>query len=119
MLSHADHIRLAWERLSGGDVLTALSSLRATLSGQAAAAGKPEAYHETLTWFFTLLIDERRRAGPAQESFEDFESRNPDLFADHRRLIEGAYSAGRLGSATARKTFLLPDRGRSEAPVAE
>jgi hypothetical protein len=66
-------------------------------------------YHETITWFFMILIAERRARGPS-DTWQRFRDRNPDLFATKPSIIRRYYSAERLASAEARSRFVLPDR---------
>ena len=61
---HADHVRLAFEYLYRYPALEALEKFSAALRRFAAAQGKPQLYHETITWAYLLLIRERMaRAG--------------------------------------------------------
>ena len=47
--------------------------------------------------------------GDAHE-WSEFERAGPELFADHRALLLRLYTAERLDSELARRSFLLPDR---------
>ena len=108
---HRDHVRAAWLCLR--DAATAVEGLERFVSGLrrfAAAAGKPELYHETITWAFLLLIRERRAAGAANESFDAFAARNTDLFQWKPSVLDRYYKKKTLASARARAVFLLPDR---------
>jgi len=107
---HADHIRLAWLLLAADDLPAALDRFRRGLRRYAAALGKADLYHETITVAYVLLIHERREGGPAGEPFEDFARRNPDLLAWRPGVLDRYYRPETLASERARRVFLLPDR---------
>src|SRR5215831_7280455 len=73
---HAEHLRVAWCYVSREPLLAAIARMRAGLQRFAAAKGKPDRYHETITVAFVLLVADRWRDG---ESSEAFALRNPDL----------------------------------------
>jgi hypothetical protein len=69
-------------------------------------AGKPQAFHQTVTIAFLSLIAERMQTGqPA--NFADFGAANPELL--QKSLLSRWYRAERLASDLARHTFVLPD----------
>ena len=106
---HREHVRLAFEMLRRHDFAeTALYFSRA-LRAMAARAGKPQAFHQTITVAFLSLISERVETRPVAD-FSAFARDNPDLF-DKAALARG-YRPERLASELARRTFLLPDPGR-------
>ncbi len=107
---HRDHVRAAWLCLHGADALPALMRFAGGLRRFAAAAGEPGLYHETVTWAFVLLIRERMARGPADEAFEDFALRSPDLLAWNPSVLARYYREDTLASDLARAVFLLPDR---------
>ena len=107
---HRDHVRTAWALLEQRPVLEALAVFTAGLRRLAAAAGKPGLYHETITWAYVLLVQERRAAAGA-EDWPAFAARNPDLLAWKPSVLESRYYREEtLWSARARETFVLPDR---------
>jgi len=109
---HADHVRLAFEYLCRCSVLDALERLSAALKRFAAAQGKAELYHETITWAYVLLIRERMaRTGQAQ-TWEEFAALNGDLLVWKGGVLATLYRQETLDSALARCTFVLPDQGR-------
>ena len=65
----------------------------------------PGKYHDTITWFYMLLIAERHKS---DEDWEDFRSANTDLF--ERDLLTRYYTRECLASEDARTRFVLPDR---------
>jgi hypothetical protein len=109
---HEEHVRIARAFLLRHPFAEALPRLSRGIKAMGAKAGRPEAYHETITTAFLSLVAERIIDSPAA-SFGDFKSANPALF-DKATLLR-LYTPERLGSASARATFLLPDlagRGR-------
>jgi hypothetical protein len=107
---HRDHVRTAWTLLEQRPVLEALAVFTAGLRRLAAAAGKPGLYHETITWAYVLLVQERRGAAGG-EDWLAFAARNPDLLAWKPSVLESRYYREEtLWSARARETFVLPDR---------
>jgi hypothetical protein len=106
---HADHVRLAFEYLRRYTVLVALEKFSSALKRFAAAQGKAQRYHETITWAYLLLIRERiARAGCAQ-TWEEFSGRNADLLVWRGGVLTRLYQQETLDSDLARHTFVLPD----------
>jgi hypothetical protein len=107
---HADHVRLAFEYLCRFPPLEALEKFSAALKRFAAAQGKADRYHETITWAYLLLISERvARAGCAQ-TWEEFAEHNRDLLTWKGCVLSTLYRQETLDSDLARRTFVLPDR---------
>lgn len=107
---HANHIRLAFEYLCRYSALEALQRFSDALQRFAAAQGKAQLYHETITWAYLLLIRERiARAGGAQ-NWEEFAERNADLFVWKGGVLATLYRQETLDSDLARHTFVLPDQ---------
>ena len=107
---HRDHVRTVWILLERRPVLEVLAGFSAGLHRLAAAAGKPGLYHETITWAYVLLVNERR-APPGAEAWPAFAARNPDLLAWKPSVLETRYYREEtLWSDRARGTFVLPDR---------
>jgi hypothetical protein len=108
-LHHADHVRLAFAYLAGFPVLQALERFSAALQGYAMARGKLQLYHETITYAYFFLIQERMaRSGAA--GWDEFARRNADLFVWRNGILSRYYREETLQSDLARRVFLLPDR---------
>lgn len=108
---HADHVRVAFAYIAQYPFLEAVARFSAALKRFAAAQGKPQLYHETITWAYLILIRERcARAGRAQ-TWEEFAERNPDLLIWKGGVLKTLYRQETLDSDLARQTFVLPDRG--------
>lgn len=106
---HADHVEAAWCYLTLFGLPEAIARYSRALRAFAAAAGHPEKYHETITWAYMLLVNERMGAG-GEETWSAFRERNPDLFVWPGGALARYYTSERLSSDAARRRFLLPDR---------
>lgn len=104
---HRDHVRLAWLYLERYPVLEALARFTEGLKRFAAANGHPGLYHETITWAYLFLIRERK-AGPGEETWEEFASRNPDLLGWNPSILDRYYAKETLHSERARRVFVMP-----------
>ena len=111
---HRDHVRLAWLFLRDLPLLEAIASFCVGLKRFATANGKPDRYHETLSWAFLFLIHQRmeesREAGSTEPSWQEFEAANADLLNWKENILLRYYTAETLQLERAKKTFLLPDR---------
>lgn len=112
--SHRGHLRVAWvylrRRPFGRAALCFGRHLR-RYAGSLGAAGK---YHETLTWVYLVLINERLQAAPPGERFEAFLERCPELADPKGGLIGRYYDKVQLASPEARQVFVLPGRRTSD-----
>ena len=70
-LSHHDHIRLAWLTLQSESLSDAINSLRLRFATFAASKGQPLVYHETTTWAFALIMNERIQCGRGEAAGEN------------------------------------------------
>ena len=104
---HREHVRVSYELLERHPFPEALLYLARGLRRLAAKAGRPEVYHETITTAFLALIAERRLSGDHAD-WDDFASRNPDLF--RKEFLAEIYEPELLQSTVARRTFVLPRR---------
>jgi hypothetical protein len=105
---HEAHVYIAWLCLDRFELSEAIGRFDTALRALTARLGIPDKYHATITWFFILLIAERRAARPETDWF-DFRRRNRDLFAG-RKILHSYYTPETLASDRARRTFVLPDR---------
>jgi hypothetical protein len=110
-LHHADHVRLAWLYLSRQPLLPALERFTSGLKRFAAAAGKIDRYHETITWAWLLLIHERMERAGRPPDWRGFITANADLLDREKGVLTGYYKEDTLASELARRVFVLPDRG--------
>jgi len=104
---HASHLHVAWVYLAESpSVRQAANKIRDMLRRFAAAAGKPEKYHETITLFWLHLLSRAYAAG-CGEPLEDIVRANPQLLEKNFPLTY--YSAERLFSDEARISWVGPD----------
>ena len=105
---HEAHVYIGWLYLRQYPLLYAIRRYCDALRQLTEQLGVPEKYHETITWFFLIQIDSRRRSAGESDWFE-FRRRNPDLLRAGP-LLARYYTPELLSAATARQHFLLPDR---------
>jgi len=105
---HREHVRAAFLYLSRFPALEALDRFSEALRRFAAVSGKPDRYHETITWAYVFLVRERM-ADPAQ-SWEQFAGCHPDLLDWRNSILRKYYTDGTLASDQARRRFVMPDR---------
>jgi len=107
---HADHVRMAFLYLEKYPPLEALARFSSALARFATAQGKPNLYHETITWAFLLLIRERiARSNPLQ-TWAEFSAANRDLLRWEDSILKKYYRPETLTSALAKSVFLFPDK---------
>jgi hypothetical protein len=107
---HAEHVRVAWWYLRQHPWPEALARFGAALRRFAAAQGKPNLFHETITTAFVLVINQRLDDADRHAPWTDFVSQNPDLLTWRPSVLDRYYRPATLQSERARRSFLLPDR---------
>ena len=110
---HADHVRAAWLLLREQPPAKVLTRFSRALQRYAASLGKTNLYHETITWAYVLLTNERRERGGCEPVWKEFAASNPDLLTWRPSVLAGYYSDETLQSDLARRVFLFPERRRS------
>ena len=107
---HADHLRAAWFYLTQFPPAEAIRRFSNALRAYAASRGKPERYHETITWAYLLLVNERIHASGLSAEWDEFAAAHPDLFDWKNSILSRYYNEATLQSALARRVFVMPDR---------
>lgn len=107
---HQEHVRVVWLYLLRYSVLETLARFSESLKRFAAANGKANLYHETISWAYVFLIHERMARGKRAQSWQEFMATNSDLFDWQTSILKSYYRDVTLKSELARKTFVLPDR---------
>jgi hypothetical protein len=102
---HREHVRMGYELLRRYDFVETALHFSRTLRVMTARAGKPGAFHQTVTIAFLSLIAERMEARHCDD-FTAFARDNPDLL--DKKALARWYRPERLASDSARRTFLLP-----------
>ena len=103
---HEQHVAVAWTYLQDFPLAQALERFSSALLRFATSAGAPQKYHETITWAFLIVLNERMQQMP-DASWEQFAAANPDLM-QWPASLDRYYSAGVLASDLAKRTFVLP-----------
>jgi hypothetical protein len=106
---HREHVRLAWAYLHRETLNGAIARFCGGLKAFAVSIDKAALYHETVSWAFMLIIQDRIARNPSS-SWEEFAAANEDLLRNGRQLLERYYLPVTLDSALARATFIWPDR---------
>jgi hypothetical protein len=106
---HREHVRMAFEMLRRHSFVETALHYSQALRTMTEKAGKPEAFHQTLTIAFLSLIAERMHTGAVRD-FESFAAANPDLM--DKSALARCYRPERLALDAARRTFILPEPAR-------
>ena len=102
---HRDHLTVAVVYLYAADLETAMDRMRTSLKRFATHHNVPKLYHETLTRFWLLQVDQRLdRSECLNQSVRKVREQLSD-----KNLALGYYSRGRIDSKQARETWLEPD----------
>jgi len=107
---HIDHLRAAWLYLTRFPATEAIARFSQALRAYAASLGKAERYHETITWAYLVLLNERIRRSEPIGTWEQFAAAHPDLFDWKNSILLKYYRPETLHSELARQVFLMPDR---------
>ncbi len=113
---HREHVRAAFLYLTKFPVLEALQAFSKALRRFAEAHGKPKLYHETVTWAYVFLIQERMVRAGKKQSWDEFARNNTDLLTWKEGILTRYYRVETLASDLARTIFVFPDlpTGRTE-----
>ena len=103
---HEAHIYVAWLYLQRYAPHEAIGRFTDALKRLTRQLGIPGKYHDTISWFFLLLIEERR---DGSGDWFAFRRNNNDLFARDSNILSRDYSRDLLTSDRARQSFVLPD----------
>jgi len=110
---HADHVRMGFAYLCRFPALEAIARFSEALKRFAAHCGRPNLYHETITWAFLLLIRERvarwERQHGCPPAWNEFAATNADLLDWKDNILAKYYRPETLASELARTTFVFPD----------
>ena len=111
---HREHVRMAFEMLRRHDFAESVWYFSRTLRAMATRAGRPQAFHQTVTIAFLALIAERIERGGASD-FAAFARAHPEML--DKQALTRWYRPEQLASAVARRTFVLPEpSARAEPP---
>lgn len=106
---HEQHVRVAWLFIRRHGMPGALGEFSEAIKRFPAAKGAHGLYHETITWAFLLILNERQARQPAS-TWAEFARANADLLLWKPSILERYYSQELLMSDEARRSFVMPDR---------
>ena len=106
---HESHVYMGWLYVGEFGATRAIEKFTAALKRLVIKLGVPGKYHDTITWFYLLVIAERRMKSGGDD-WTTFRRDNPDLFSRNDNVLSRFYSRELLGSDEARNGFVLPDR---------
>ena len=106
---HDQHVRMAWLFVCRHGMPAALGEFSNALKRFAVAKGAHGLYHETITWAFLLIINERQVRQPAS-TWDDFARAHADLLLWKPSILDRYYSKALLSSDLAKRTYLMPDK---------
>lgn len=110
IFDHSNHVKMAWIYLKKFDLPEAMANFSTALKRYAKAKGATNLYHETITFAFLVLINERMRSTENLQTWEAFALQNPDIFDWKNNILKNYYHEETLRSKFAKKTFVFPDR---------
>jgi len=105
---HVDHLRVAWICLQAEDFANGAARFCRLFRSYIRSIGAEAKYHETITWFFLVVMNQRVRTGIEPESWEQFAARNPDLITRGAAILYANYDAATLAKPEARRIFIFP-----------
>lgn len=106
---HEAHVYMGWLYVREYPLTEAIRRFSDALRRLTIKLGVPGKYHDTISWFYLLLIAERRSIA-CDDSWFAFRRDNDDLFRRDDNVLERYYSSDLLWSERARQSFVLPDR---------
>jgi hypothetical protein len=112
---HRDHIRLAWIYLRNEGLADGAARFCSGFKRYVRHIGCEAKYHETITWFYLALVNERIHRGLPTSSWDEFLAANSDILENARGMLLERYSAGTIEDPISRKVFILPDLARQLA----
>lgn len=107
---HRDHVKVVWLYLRCNSVLKTLGRFSKGLKRLATPNGKPNLYHETITWAYVFLIHERMQRHEGEQSWAEFVDSNADLFDWKNSILKSYYQDDTLHSEVARNVFVFPEK---------
>ena len=110
IFSHSNHVKMAWIYLQKFDLPKAIERFSKALKKFATVNGAPKLYHETITFAFLILINERMKAVEKLQNWDEFKQNNPDLFDWKDNILKKYYRQETLKASFAKKVFVFPDK---------
>lgn len=117
--NHRNHVRLAWLYLQTFEPLDALRRFSENLKKFAASLGRANLYHETITFAYFFLINERIRRTEQPQTWEEFAAANPDILIWQNGILTKYYRMETLASDFAKEIFILPNMINNTSEICE
>lgn len=114
---HREHVRVVWLYLRSYSVLETLFRFSEGLKRFATANGKANLYHETITWAYVFVINERIERSGRGQSWAEFVDSSADLLNWENSILKSYYQDETLRSEMARRVFVLPDKSFTRPSV--
>ena len=108
---HEQHVRVVWLYLRRHSLLETLVRFSDGLRRFATANGKPNLYHETISWAYVFLIHRRMQHQIQEQSWPQFVEANRDLLNWRDNILKAYYRDETLKS----ELRLLLDRSEIHA----
>ncbi len=110
LFNHSNHVKMAWIYLNKFELLDAMSKFSKDLKAFAKANGATNLYHETITFAFLILINERLKFVENRQTWQEFVENNADFFDWKNNVLKKYYREETLKSKFAKQVFLFPDK---------
>lgn len=114
IFDHKHHVKMAWIYLKKYSLAEALERFSNALRKFAKANGAENIYHETITFAFLTIINERMKTSETMQNWDNFERANPDIFDWKKNILKKYYREETLKSDFAKKNFVFPDKIKEE-----
>src|SRR6202007_209504 len=102
---HRVHIQIPFLYLRKYPALDVLRRFPEALKRYADAHGKTGLYHETITWAYILLIQERMQRAPQVQTWEEFAATNEDLLTWSGTILSNTIGTKRCHPTWLAKSF--------------
>ena len=106
LFDHSAHVKMAWIYLKKYDLPEALRYFSDALKNFAIVNNAQGLYHETITFAYLLLINERMKMSETLEPWEEFVENFPELFDWKDNILKKHYREETLKSLAAKKYFV-------------
>lgn len=114
IFTHEIHVKTAWIYLSKFDLPLAMLNFSTALKNFAKVNKADKLYHETITFAYLMLINERMKSSEHLQTWEEFAQANADLLDWKNNVLKKYYRQITIKSFFAKKHFVFPDKIISE-----
>ena len=107
LFDHSNHVKMGWIYVQKFELPEAMTRFSKALKNFAKANGQRRRYHETVTFAYLIVINERLKQAKKKQTWKEFAAENPDLFG---WILDKYYHPKTINSAFAKKVFVFPDK---------